>query len=161
MPGKSFYLKYSLIILFIIVIGLPLFESTQKIKVDLLENFEGLAKIEGNSLLPLADSSNPEPKITQKIIVIVTGYSSTADQTDSDPFITAAGTLVREGIIASNLLPFGTKVRIPEIYGDKVFIVEDRMSWEKGYYHIDIWFPTLWQAKEFGAKKTYIEILEG
>jgi len=36
--------------------------------------------------------------------------------------------MVRDGVIATNILPFGTKVRIPEIFGDKVFVVEDRMA---------------------------------
>jgi len=58
------------------------------------------------------------------------------------------------------MLPFGTKVRIPQLYGDKVFIVEDRMHQRKGKYHVDIWFPEQIQAKEFGAKLADIEVLE-
>ena len=119
-----------------------------------------LPLLQENSLLPISDPSNPEFQLTQKIEVVVTAYSSTVDQTDSDPFITAAGTWVKEGIVASNLLPFGTEIRIPEIYGEKIFVVEDRMSWRKGEYHIDIWFPDYWQALNFGVKETYIEILE-
>ena len=90
---------------------------------------------------------------------MVTGYSSTEDQTDSDPFVTAAGTLVREGIVANNFFSLGTKIKIPELFGDKIFVVEDRMSWGKGNYYIDIWFPDYWQALNFGAKRTYIEVL--
>ncbi|MBL7150234.1 MAG: 3D domain-containing protein [Candidatus Pacebacteria bacterium] len=116
--------------------------------------------LQENSLLPISSPSNPEFQLTQKIEVVVTAYSSTVDQTDSDPFITAAGTWVKEGIVANNLLPFGTEIRIPEIYGEKIFVVEDRMSWKKGEYHIDIWFPSYWEALNFGTKKTYIEILE-
>ena len=119
-----------------------------------------LPLLQENSLLAISDPSNPEFQLTQKIEVVVTAYSSTVDQTDSDPFITAAGTWVKEGIVASNLLPFGTEIRIPEIYGEKIFVVEDRMSWRKGEYHIDIWFPSYWEALNFGTKKTYIEILE-
>ncbi|MDP2864417.1 MAG: 3D domain-containing protein [bacterium] len=119
-----------------------------------------LPLLQENSLLPISNPSNPEFQLTQKIEVVVTAYSSTVDQTDSDPFITAAGTWVKEGIVASNLLPFGTEIRIPEIYGEKIFVVEDRMSWRKGKYHIDIWFPSYLEALNFGTKKTYIEILE-
>ncbi len=119
-----------------------------------------LPLLQENSLLPTSSPSNPEFQPTQKIEVVVTAYSSTVDQTDSDPFITAAGTWVKEGIVASNLLPFGTEIRIPEIYGEKIFVVEDRMSWRKGEYHIDIWFPSYWEALNFGTKRTYIEILE-
>ena len=118
-----------------------------------------LPTTQGNSLLSVSNPNNPL-KSVQKIKVLVTAYSSTPDQTDSDPFITASGSFVKEGTVANNLLPFGTKIMIPEIYGDKVFTVEDRMHWRKGYYHLDIWFPEYWQAKDFGAKRAYIEILE-
>jgi 3D (Asp-Asp-Asp) domain-containing protein len=116
--------------------------------------------VQGNSLL---QTSVPFRSIgvVKRIKVIVTGYSSTPFETDEDPYITAAGTQVRDGIVANNLLPLGTKIRIPELYGDKIFVVEDRMHWTKGPYHVDIWFPTFWEAKNFGAKTTLIEILEG
>jgi 3D (Asp-Asp-Asp) domain-containing protein len=97
--------------------------------------------------------------VAKKINVIATAYSSTPWQTDSTPYITADGATVRDGIIANNMLTFGTQVRIPELYGDKVFTVEDRMSWRKSNYQIDIWFPSLQQAVNFGAKSTYIEVL--
>lgn len=122
------------------------------------EAVSGLLTIEKNSLL--AASPLPEPKIAGRVRVIVTAYSSTPFETDSDPFITAAGTQVRDGIIANNLLSFGTKIRLPELYGEKIFVVEDRMSRKKGDYHFDIWFPSHWEAKNFGAKRTYVEILE-
>jgi len=121
------------------------------------QNLE-LAVIQKNSLMAV---SNPiEPAIVKKIKVVVTAYSSTTWETDNTPFITASGKSVGEGIVANNLLPFGTEIRIPELYGDKVFVVQDRMNWKKGYYHIDIWFPEYSQAKNFGAKTTYIEVLE-
>ncbi len=123
---------------------------------------KGLPLLQGNSLLAISSPSNPESQYTQKIIeVVVTAYSSSPWETDDSPYITAAGTWVREGIVANNKYPFGTEIRIPEIYGEKIFVVEDRMSWKKGEYHIDIWFPSYWEALNFGAKRTYIEILEG
>lgn len=125
-----------------------------------LDGLDSLVMIEGNSLLPIAEPSNPESPAIRRIKAVITGYSSTPWETDGDPYLTAAGTWVRDGIIANNYLPFGTKIKIPELYGDKIFVVEDRMSWEKGNYHIDIWFPDYWEALNFGAKRTYIEILE-
>jgi 3D (Asp-Asp-Asp) domain-containing protein len=92
--------------------------------------------------------------------MIITAYSSTPEQTDSTPFITASGKNVADGIVANNMLPFGAKIRITEVYGDKVFTVEDRMHQRKGNYHLDIWFPEYLEAKNFGAKITYIEVLE-
>jgi len=121
---------------------------------------KGLPLLQENSLLAISSPSNPESQTVKKIRVVITAYSSTIDQTDLDPFVTAAGTWVREGIVANNKYPFGTEIRIPEIYGEKVFVVEDRMSWKKGKYHIDIWFPSYWEALNFGTKRTYIEILE-
>jgi len=117
-----------------------------------------LASIQGNSFLPV---SNPEaPVKIKKVKVVITAYSSTVWQTDDTPFITASGKTVEQGIVANNMLPFGTEIRIPELYGDEIFVVEDRMNQKKGYYHVDIWFADYDQAKNFGAKNTYIEILE-
>ncbi len=115
----------------------------------------------------LASISNPTGSLigtigtTRKIKMVITAYSSTPWETDENPHITASGKRVRDGIVANNMLPFGTKITIPEIYGDKVFVVEDRMSWKKSNYHIDLWMPSYWEARNFGAKRTYIEILEG
>ena len=99
-----------------------------------------------------------EPKETY--YMIITAYSSPEDQTDSTPFITASQTHVEDGIVANNLFPFGTKVKIPELYGDKIFVVEDRMHYRKGDYHLDIWFSTTEEATNFGVKKAYIEVIE-
>jgi 3D (Asp-Asp-Asp) domain-containing protein len=101
---------------------------------------------------------NPEVNIIKELIIPVTAYSSTPDQTDNTPFITAWGTYVRDGIVAANFLPFGTKIKIPELFGDKIFIVEDRMN--KRYWHrIDVWFPEKQDAIEFGIKITKIQII--
>ena len=155
---------FSLIIVDLVIL-LPVVEQKlQKAEAefDIQEGFDGeLAIIQGNSLLPITTLANPEPQSIQRIGVVVTAYSSTIWQTDEDPFITAAGTWVRDGIIANNYFSFGTKIRIPQIFGEKIFVVEDRMSWTKGNYHVDVWFPSYWEALNFGAKRTYIEILEG
>jgi len=147
--------------------GISIFRfETLKIEADFnlqesgRNSAETLSSIQGNSLLPISDPAGPEYKVARRISVVVTAYSSTLWETDDDPYITAAGTWVRDGIVANNYFPFKTKIRIPELYGDKVFVVEDRMSRKKGNYQIDIWFPSYSEAKEFGAKKTYIEVLE-
>lgn len=120
---------------------------------------ENLSTVQGNSLLAISDPAGPEWKVIKKLLMIATGYSSTEDQTDSNPFITAAGTWVKDGVIANNYLPFGTKVRLPELYGDKIFVIEDRMSWKKGNYHIDIWFPNREEALKFGARLVDVLVL--
>jgi len=158
----------SLILISILINGGSVFEAkTQKRGANLpdfsieeiLEN--RLITVQGNSLSPVSDHFSPEPKVINKMKVVITAYSSTTWETDDTPQITAAGTTVRDGIVANNKLPLGTKIKIPELYGDKIFVVEDRMSWEKGKYHVDIWFPSYFEAKSFGAKRTYIEVLEG
>ncbi|TRZ81666.1 hypothetical protein D4R86_02320 [bacterium] len=91
-------------------------------------------------------------------LTTVTAYSSTADQTDSSPFITANGKRVGEGIVACNFLTFGTKVKFPELYGNQVFSVEDRMA-VKNDHKIDIWLPSRNEAKQFGIQQLKVEIL--
>lgn len=120
---------------------------------------EGFTVVQGNSLLPILKPTGTELNVVKEIKMVITAYSSSIWETDSSPFITASGAFVKDGIVANNLYPFGTKIRIPEIYGDKIFVIEDRMHSRKGYYHVDIWFPSYWEAKSFGAKRTYIEII--
>ena len=92
----------------------------------------------------------------KKMRVLATAYSSTVDQCDSSPFITANGTHVHDGTLAANFLKFGTKVKFPTLYGDKIFTVEDRM---KSNTKVDLWFPTRQEAKNFGARVIEMEIL--
>lgn len=96
-----------------------------------------------------------EPRLSLR--VPVTAYSSEVWQTDSTPFITAWGTKVRDGIVAANFLPMGTRVRIPELFGDKIFVVEDRMN-PRYYYHMDVWMGDTGQARNFGRKYVKIEV---
>ncbi|MBI2623489.1 MAG: 3D domain-containing protein [Candidatus Liptonbacteria bacterium] len=88
----------------------------------------------------------------------MTAYSSTPEETDDTPFITAKGTFVRDGIIAANFLPFGTKVQIPSLFGDKIFVVEDRMHRRKTN-NVDVWMPTKADALRFGAHRAEIAVL--
>ncbi|MFA7662951.1 MAG: hypothetical protein WCX88_03475 [Patescibacteria group bacterium] len=96
---------------------------------------------------------------TQVLTVHITAYSSTVDQCDSTPFITASGTRVHDGTIAANFLPIGTKVKIPSVFGDKIFTVEDRMN-ARYYKRIDIWFATRQEALNFGLKNLEVEVYE-
>ena len=94
---------------------------------------------------------------TKVMYVTVTAYSSTPDQTDDSPFITANGTWVHDGTLAANFLRFGTRVRFPDYSGDKIYVVEDRMN-QRYTYRADIWMETREEAKKFGVKYLKIEI---
>lgn len=91
--------------------------------------------------------------------VPMTAYTSRPEETDDTPFITADGSHVRDGIVAANFLPFGTKIRIPALYGDKIFEVHDRMN--KRYpYKVDVWMEDYNEAIQFGVRYAQIEIVE-
>ena len=128
---------------------------------------DGAIILQGNSILPLSGPASSQealcttetsPKASRTIKVVVTGYSSSPHETDETPHVTASGTLTRDGVVATNLLPIGTKVRFPELFGDKIFLVEDRMSSRAGY-QADIWFPSALEALVFGAKRTFMEVI--
>jgi 3D (Asp-Asp-Asp) domain-containing protein len=118
-----------------------------------------VATVSSKSSLSVKESAAKAATVAPSKAVIVTAYSSTADQTDSTPFITANGTRVQDGIIACNFLPFGTKVKFPEYSGDKVFTVTDRMA-KKNSHKIDIWMPSRSLAMEFGVQKLAYEIVQ-
>ncbi|OGY89826.1 MAG: hypothetical protein A3B30_02225 [Candidatus Komeilibacteria bacterium RIFCSPLOWO2_01_FULL_52_15] len=88
----------------------------------------------------------------------VTSYNSEPGQTDSTPFITAFGTQVRDGIVATNYLPKGTKVRFPDLFGEKVFVVEDRMN-VRYNKRMDIWSADKEFSRQFGARYLRMEVL--
>lgn len=93
----------------------------------------------------------------------ITAYNSKAGQTDNSPCITANGfDVCKNGVedtIAANFLPFGAKVRIPDLFGDKVFVVRDRMH-PRHKNRLDIWMINYKDAKQFGVKVAKIEVLE-
>lgn len=89
----------------------------------------------------------------------ITAYSSSADETkEENQVITASGRYVHFGVAAANFLPLGSRIRLPEIFGGQIFIIEDRMN--KRYNdRIDIWMPSKGEALDFGVKMSEIEIL--
>lgn len=112
-------------------------------------------------------AKNREP--LKKIRVLATAYSSDVWQTDSTPCISANGYDLCKHYekygaghaIAANFLPFGAQVKLPELFGDKVFVVQDRMGSRHGYGRIDVWMPTREEAKAFGVKYIELELYSG
>jgi 3D (Asp-Asp-Asp) domain-containing protein len=100
--------------------------------------------------------------------VVVTAYSSTPDQTDSTPFITAAARRPQPGTIAlsRDLLrtytpgapfDFGDLVLVA---GVGVFRVEDTMNrrWRR---RADIWFPSRDKARRWGKRRALLARVQG
>ena len=106
---------------------------------------------------------NPENVVKSSGKYTVTAFNSEVGQCDSTPCITANGfNLCEHGIedsVATNMLPFGTRVRFPELFGDRVFVVRDRMN-KRYYERFDIWMLDHGDAVKFGAKYTTVEILK-
>lgn len=112
-----------------------------------------------------ADVASPQAGITPEIPAVsrymrVTAYSSSPDETDDTPFITANGTHVRDGIVATNILPFGTKIMIPALFGNKIFTVQDRMN-RRIKNTVDIWMTSKTAALRFGVSRAEIVLVTG
>jgi len=165
---QAFWLKLakygcwmSLVSMIFLTMGHPVSLADEQSQVPNNYNIDktesSLALTDHNFLMPQLVASGDEVKEIRT--VVITAYSSRVVETDNDPFITASGKWVRDGIVASNDLPFGTKIHIPNLFEDKIFVVEDRMNERYDENHIDIWFTETEDAKDFGVKYAVIEIL--
>jgi len=126
-------------------------ETVEKI-IDFMQN-----ENEKYGILPTSETSVP----TRTYVVPMTAYTSDPAQTDDTPCITASGLDVCErnieNVVAANFLPLGTRVKIPEMYGDRIFYVEDRMN--KRYdYRMDIWMKDITDARQFGLRTLTVEV---
>ena len=86
---------------------------------------------------------------------IFTAYNATVSQTDSTPTITASNQTVKDGIVANNCLPFGTKIRV----NDRVFEIQDRMNKRYGCENFDIYMHEYSDAITFGKQTLNYEII--
>lgn len=109
-------------------------------------------------LIPEAQATEAAEAPLALYEVWLTAYSSTPEETDSTPHLTAQNTPVREGIVAANFLPFGTRIKIPSVFGDREFVVEDRMHRRKTNF-VDVWMPTKEEAKAFGIRQADILVV--
>lgn len=103
----------------------------------------------------------PEPQkevvVPHKVVLAtITAYTSSVDETDDTPFITASGARTGEGTLACPpKYKFGTKVLI----NGKEYTCQDRMNRR---YHdqerFDMWVETKAEAFNWGIKKLEIKI---
>ena len=114
-------------------------------------------------------SPGPRPKLAQitqllaSFGVLATGYSSSPEETDDSPTITADNRTVQYGLVAlsRDLLreftpgaPFGFGDDV-EIRGVGRFIVADTMS-PRLHGRVDIWFPTREEAIAWGVRRVQL-----
>jgi 3D (Asp-Asp-Asp) domain-containing protein len=85
----------------------------------------------------------------------VTAYSSSPDETWGDPFVTASGRHVFDGLVACpREFAFGTKFKI----GSRTYQCFDRLH-DKYDDRFDIWMSTKNQALQFGKRQLLVEVL--
>lgn len=101
-------------------------------------------------------AAGSRPAVGTIFTVSSSGYASSPYQTDDTPCITAAGTRVRSGVVASNFLPLGTILSI----GEEQYIVEDRMNPRYQGYFIDIWFAKTSDALQHGRRSLEVKIID-
>lgn len=114
--------------------------------------------IVGSDIFPAQTDKTPK-----KHLVSVSAYTSEVAQTDASPCITANGFNLcehnQEDVIATNMFPFGTKVKIPAIDPDRIFTVEDRMH-ERYQNNVDVWMKDKGDAIKFGRKTLEIQVYQ-
>lgn len=145
----------------------------QKAKLEIQGKTSQASKDESESKDLAVKISKPviegpaEDKIAEKyskreVITTVTAYNPVPEQTDSTPCITASGKNVcdqKMNVIAANWLPFGTKVQIPDYFGERVFEVQDRMN-ARYSDRVDVLMYDLAEAKEFGKRRLRVVVLD-
>lgn len=163
---NKFWLNKAIILTVILVLAfnIPLSEAVAILDYSDIASLINTKPDFGKNLLMITGgdslmSGNASLNQSKTITIVLTAYSSTPDQTDDTPFITASNTHVRDGTVAANFLAFGTKIKIPSLFGDKIFTVEDRMA-RKNPDKIDIWFPERHLAKKFGVKEAEVVVFQ-
>lgn len=157
----------------LLIVGLP--QQVDTAGTDFFKLFASEAVAEDIASFPVSNDREP----LREKFVVATAYTSHVNQTDSTPFIPADGSDYKEEFekhgavyaIAANDLPLGTQVRFPELYGDTVFTVRDRMNKRyTGKSRIDFYIivgdeegnldldTSLQMAKDFGVKRLKMEI---
>ena len=133
------YLKYPVIIILAFLIGVGIMTMVQKLPANEFQ------------ITP------EEPIKIEKEMVghrVITAYSSCPEETDDTPFITAYNTKVRDGIVATNEFPKGTKLLIE----NRIYVVEDKTN-SRYSYLIDIWMPSKQEAIEWGRQILEVSII--
>lgn len=147
-------------------IATPLAQSLPQLSVNqstdsaLVFTRETLPAIPGTEVERLlTEAEKRKKRALREFTAIATAYTSSVDETDSSPFITASGSRTHPGTLAANFLPFGTKVKIPSHFGDRIFTVEDRLH-KRFSDRVDVWMETKKEAFAFGKRRVSVVVIE-
>jgi len=151
-------------LLFVLIIVFCIFQKEKEEKyLIVIPTKEESKKIRKSKSFKLTNTKHNRfsPKEIKKIYkhIEISAYNSSTDQCDGDPHITASGSKTRWGIIACNFLEFGQKVKIPKLFGDQIFVVEDRMA-TKNWKHVDVWMKNKSEALQLGRVRADILIID-
>lgn len=120
-----------------------------------LAGYAGYKYLEERSVIRYVREEVETPHVI--VSATITAYTSSIDETDNDPFITASGSTVKRGTLACpSKYKFGTVVIIE---GNK-YTCEDRMN--KRYRHterFDIWVESKSEAYDWGKRELQIKVL--
>lgn len=98
------------------------------------------------------------PKYTDSFVAEVTQYTSSVEETDDTPNLTASGEITGPGTIACpSRFKFGTIIQIEK----RFYTCNDRMN--KRYRnsdHFDIWTEKREDALKFGRRKLLVFVIE-
>ncbi len=130
-----------------------------EVQVDVTPDSITIGPLTKDPAYTVAPTSTRVTVVRKHPFVAMTAYTSRPEETDDTPFITADGSHVRDGIVACNFLPFGTKIRVPALFGDKIFEVHDRMN-KRYTYKMDFWMEGYHEAIQFGVRHADIEIVK-
>ncbi len=127
-----------------------------------VDSLKGVYQVE-DIAFPEAGTREPRRIVT----VISTAYSSDTWQNWGNPCLPYFESFNLceqfeenglEDTIATNMLAIGTKVRFPDIYGDKVFTVRDKMNKKyNGQYRVDFYKAELGENGKIDADKSRAE----
>lgn len=162
-----------LIIILVFVFSFDFLFFPVSVMADQIEGEYGLSQKQENLVKNIAEEESdfvnklPENKdvikVRQSSYRVITAYNSEIGQTDNSPCTTATGfDVCKHGIedtIAANFLSFGSKVKIPELFGERIFTVRDRMN-ARFSDRVDIWMIKKSDAIKLGVKYVKVEVLE-
>lgn len=121
----------------------------------LIAGYSGYLTLKERSVIKYQREEAPEPEHVL-VSATITAYSSSPDETDDTPFLTASGNLVKHGTLACpSKYSFGTIILIE----GKKYTCEDRMNKRfRNIERFDIWVESKQDAYKWGKRELTIKV---